>query len=174
MTERSSGTRLLVVALFLFLVIEVAVGVYVVRPLLDERVTSETGERELLSSDGGSDQTLLLRVGGESYRVSLAVTPEAQTRGLMDSDVPSPGEGMLFLYPDAPQTRIFWMKHVEFPLDLVWIRDGKVVGVTEAPADNPLLSDDQKPRYLSPESVDSVLEVAAMSGIQAGDRVILE
>jgi len=37
---------------------------------------------------------------------------------------------MFFTYPDYDQ-RVMWMKDMKFPLDIIWIRDNRVTGLTE-------------------------------------------
>jgi len=55
------------------------------------------------------------------------------------------------------------MKDMKFPIDLVWISDGKIVGFEEnmqPPADINVL-DSKLENYLPPEPVDRVLELHA-------------
>ena len=40
--------------------------------------------------------------------------------------------GMLFIFPEEGQYG-FWMKHMRFPLDIIWInKEGKIVDIKEA------------------------------------------
>ena len=64
---------------------------------------------------------------------------------------------MLFVY-DAPTRPLFHMRGMAFDLDLVWIRAGRVVGITP---DARAAANGDAPGYLAPEPVDSVLEVPA-------------
>jgi uncharacterized protein len=62
-------------------------------------------------------------VGKNSFGVELAVTPEAQQRGLMYRDSLPFDEGMLFIQPH--QARVaFWMKNMKFALDILYF-DGR-------------------------------------------------
>lgn len=69
-------------------------------------------------------------IGGRSYNVYLAITPEQQQRGLMN--VTSIGNcngygnclGMLFV--DLPSPACFWMKDTMMPLEQYWINDNKI------------------------------------------------
>jgi uncharacterized membrane protein (UPF0127 family) len=72
---------------------------------------------------------------------------------------------MTFPYKDSGQ-KIFWMKDMKFDIDIVWILDEKVVGISQGYFANPL-----KLIY-SPQKVDLVLEVNPKSGIKIGDTVI--
>lgn len=89
-------------------------------------------------------------------------------RNLLDQD-----KGMLFQFDQARQWP-FWMKGMSFPLDFVWIRDGRVVDLSK----NIPTQTDQKPVYVTPkENITSVLEVNAgwidKYNIQIGDTVQL-
>lgn len=88
----------------------------------------------------------------------VADDPDERRRGLMGrEDVPD-GTGMLFLFEEAAP-RSFWMKDTLVPLDIAWIRDGHVVGVTTMPPCGS--GTPQCPSYPSPGPVDAALEVPA-------------
>lgn len=56
--------------------------------------------------------------------------PMSRARGLSGrKELPQNG-GMLFLFPEAG-LHSFWMKEMRFPLDLFWIRKGRVVDIEE-------------------------------------------
>ena len=83
---------------------------------------------------------------------------------------------MLFVFPEAG-TRVFWMLRMHFDLDMIWLKQGKVVGIT---TDIPHPQDSNErnlPRYSSPTEVDWVLEVPAGSAkkwqLQVGDALEL-
>lgn len=111
-------------------------------------------------------------VGAVRFDAEIVETLETQAQGLSGRISLEKDHGMIFIFPDE-DTRTFWMKGMRFPLDLVWIRAGVVVGFTQnAPADDGLL------RYSSPEPVNMVLEInageVARYGIKKGDRVTIE
>jgi len=65
-------------------------------------------------------------------------------------------EGLLFLFPETEVQR-FWMKDMQFPIDIIWIEQDRVVGFVEsAQPENPPTT-----IYTSPTAVDKVLEVSA-------------
>lgn len=91
--------------------------------------------------------------------VEVAADQLSRAKGLSGRGGLKKGEGMLFLFP-IPDRYGFWMKEMKFPIDIIWIRDGEVVGVTaevQPPTDNrsPL------PVFYPPQAVDAVLEVKA-------------
>lgn len=58
--------------------------------------------------------------GNIPVQVEIANTPEELAKGLMDHPSLEAGEGMLFLFPQEQQLS-FWMKNVEYPLDVLYI-----------------------------------------------------
>ncbi len=58
-------------------------------------------------------------LGGHSFTVELATTPEEQARGLMQRTSMPADHGMLFVFQhDEPRT--FWMKDTLIPLDMLF------------------------------------------------------
>ena len=117
----------------------------------------------------------VLCVNEARINVLVADTPQERAAGLSGYPGLPENAGMLFVFPE-PRQPSFWMKGMEFSLDLVWIRDGIVVqidaSVPPSPKDTP---DDQLPRYQPTEPITHVLELAAGSaahyGITVGDRI---
>ncbi|MDE2099368.1 MAG: DUF192 domain-containing protein [Patescibacteria group bacterium] len=82
--------------------------------------------------------------------------------------------GMLFEFK-IPMRYGFWMKGVKFPIDIIWLRKNKIVGITEdVPIGNgfSLLS---LKAYYPPSPIDAALELAsgaaAEMGLGVGDRM---
>ena len=81
---------------------------------------------------------------------------------------------MLFDFKQSTQPS-FWMKDMNFSLDLIWISQNKIAGVTEnVPA--PSNKNQKLPLYSPPSPIDQVLEVnagwAKKNNIAVGDEVI--
>lgn len=112
-----------------------------------------------------------LFVGNTYFFVAVADTPRARMQGLSGHTQLAEREGMLFVF-STPRTQSFWMKGMLFPLDFIWINNGRVVGVTE----NALPINETGYRvYRSEHPVNWVLEVNAgmikKFGIKVGDAV---
>lgn len=113
-----------------------------------------------------------ITVGQNKFKVEVADTPALQTRGLSGHKLLLENQGMLFIF-NKPTMPGFWMKDMNFPIDIVWISNGKVVGVAEN-----LLPDNlpSRPLYYPPSIIDRVLEISAGSvlkyNIKIGDRVL--
>ncbi|TSC72090.1 MAG: hypothetical protein G01um101438_718 [Parcubacteria group bacterium Gr01-1014_38] len=101
-----------------------------------------------------------LLVGSHALTVELARTPSEQARGLSGRDTLGPDRGMLFVFPTNGE-RVFWMKDTRIPLDFLWIREGKIVGITANVQPEPGVPDALLRKYISPGPVDQVLEVNA-------------
>lgn len=71
--------------------------------------------------------------GAPPLQAEVADEPAERERGLMFRAGLAPGEAMLFVFPDE-QRWGFWMKNVQFPIDIVWLSaNGTVVHVWQAP-----------------------------------------
>jgi uncharacterized membrane protein (UPF0127 family) len=100
-----------------------------------------------------------VEVGETKIKVAVAQAPNERTTGLIGCSQLPAQSGMYFPY-DTPQTVNFWMKGMSIPLDIVWIADGKVVGI--APSVPPVEKTAvDPPIYNPPVAVTAVLEVAA-------------
>lgn len=110
------------------------------------------------------DQANTVKVGGKTYKTETVTSRQDQAVGLAKYQSLPPDQAMLFPMP-APTVAHFWMKNMSFDIDIIWIKDGKVIGVTQGLAKEPekILS--------SPDIVDHVLEVNINSGIKEGDGV---
>jgi hypothetical protein len=102
----------------------------------------------------------------------VADSPEKQMQGLMFRKVLADNQGMLFVF-NAPDKYAFWMKNVEFPLDIIWINQDKVIidiktNVQPCKDSCEVLNPQEKAKY--------VLEVNARfiekNQVKIGDRVV--
>jgi hypothetical protein len=108
----------------------------------------------------------LVIAGRVRVTVEVARTSPEQIRGLSGRPDLKPGNGMLFVY-DRPQPVSIWMKDMRFPLDILWIRGGRIVKIVKrAP---PL--DPHGPERTYTAMADLVLEVPA--GFTDRERIYL-
>ncbi|MFN4280954.1 DUF192 domain-containing protein [Thermosynechococcus sp.] len=117
--------------------------------------------------------TAKARIHNTWIQLEVARTPAQQQLGLMFRSHLPKDRGMLFpLSP--PQVASFWMKNCLIPLDLIFLRDGKVVAIAPEAPPCPALP---CPTYESGVAVDAVLELAggraAELGLKVGDTVQL-
>lgn len=116
--------------------------------------------------------TAVLKGGSLEVPVALADTTALRQHGLSDTASLPAGVGMLFVFP-APAVQGFWMKDMQYPLDIVWMDSAMtVVGI----ASN-VMPDTYPQVFYSPAPVQYVLEVnagyAQMHGIAVGKQFTL-
>lgn len=117
-------------------------------------------------------------IRGATFDVEVVKTPEGRKQGLSGREYLPELNGMLFIF-EKPGSYSFWMKDMRFPIDILWLRDKRIVHLEKnvlPPAPETL---DSEPKVYDPRTeVDMVLEVnAGMSdraGISIGDEVILK
>lgn len=90
----------------------------------------------------------------------LADTPAKQMRGLSGVDGLRDDQGMLFSFEEQTD-RVFWMKGMKIPIDIIWMRDDIVVRVDANVHPEPGKTDSELTQHSSGQAVDSVLEVRA-------------
>lgn len=107
-----------------------------------------------------------MRLGDRGIPVEIASTDEQRIRGLSGRRDLAAGSGLLFVFPNEA-TYGFWMKEMNFSIDIVWISAGlRVIHIAEdvAPATYPKVFRPSQPaRY--------VLELKAMSARKLGVKV---
>ena len=114
-------------------------------------------------------------LGGETFFVEVAATPQIRGRGLSGRRSLAPDRGMLFRYHTRDRYG-FWMKDMRFPLDILWLSslDAQTSEIVDiAPSAPPDASD--SPRVYEPRlPADDVLELtagtAARLHLKIGDR----
>jgi len=114
-----------------------------------------------------------ISLGSQKLLVWIADTPMLQDRGLMGITRMGEQEGMLFTFSESG-VKSFWNKNTLLDLDIVWVAEGRVAGVSALP---------NEPVHAivyveSPMAVDAVLEVnegwVARHGVKVGDEVVEE
>ena len=61
-----------------------------------------------------------VKIAGQTVKVDLALTPKEQEQGLSGRIMLSSNQGMLFIF-QKPSINYFWMKDMNFPIDMIWI-----------------------------------------------------
>src|SRR4051812_30860438 len=106
-------------------------------------------------------QTAEIEVGGVPLTVELAYQPADQALGLGYREGLAAGTGMLFHF-EGPEPQSFWMRGMQFCIDIIWIENGVIQGAAESVCPEPLgTADADLPSYDSPVPVSYVLEVPA-------------
>lgn len=104
--------------------------------------------------------------GRVTINVEVARSPQAQTKGLGGRPSLKKGTGMAFPY-NGPGLRGIWMKGMLIPIDILWIREGRIVAI-EANVPPPSANGELAVfRHVA----DLVLEVPAGNAKEMGIRV---
>lgn len=105
--------------------------------------------------------------------LELAQTPRQWETGLSNRSDLGPIDGMLFVFKHH-HVPVFWMKNMQFPIDIIWISDGEVVDITP---NVPVSTTDKLPTYSPRVPINMVLETrpgwAADNNIKIGDFLSL-
>lgn len=72
-----------------------------------------------------------LKVGDSTIKTQVAQSAQEKERGLSGRESLAEDEGLLFVF-DRPGFYPFWMKDMNFPIDIIWIGgDKKIVDLSE-------------------------------------------
>lgn len=128
------------------------------------------------SSGGGimsMFQSSTATVNGQTYKIDVAKTQEEKEVGLSDKTQLADNQGMVFTF-DNPGYYSFWMKKMKFPIDIVFIRDNRIVEVYPN-AQPPTSETESLPIYTPLEPADMVLELKAgqadKNNLKKGDEI---
>ncbi|MDP6979602.1 MAG: DUF192 domain-containing protein [Myxococcota bacterium] len=115
-----------------------------------------------------------IKIRDQVVALEITSTRAEQSRGLGGRDELPWHHGMLFEYP-SPRFPGFWMKDMRFDIDIVWIREGRIVDISHRV---PHFDDGPGPTIRPRELTDTVLEVPAgyaqAHGWRIGDRATLD
>lgn len=114
----------------------------------------------------------ILNVDGKHLVANVANTPHERELGLSGTHFLNSGNGMFFVFDDAEEHG-FWMKDMEFSIDIIWIdENNQIVDMEEN------VSPDTYPTVFTPDvPARFVLEVmagwAAENDVEIGDTVLI-
>jgi uncharacterized protein len=166
MTRRLTYIILIVLLVFI-------VGGGMLKKLWGKKDTANTNSPPTFSQLADR-QRVHLKIGDAILEVEAVTSPESTTLGLSGrSEIGA--DGMLFVFPTRSILR-FWMKDMQFDLDMVWIDDSKIVDITEN-VPYPVGNQDTLPVYSPKQPASAVLELPAgmarSYGFVEGDEVLL-
>ena len=117
-----------------------------------------------------------LSIKGNTWSVEMATSSLQQARGLSGRTGLGPNDGMLFVF-NGGGVQNFWMKDMNFSLDMIWISGNTVAGFAQDAEPQPGAPLWKLKIYTSPYNVDKVLEVVdgtvAKYNIKVGDIVTI-
>ena len=139
--------------------------------ILATEATTQISQAQLRQAGQTLPISARATIAGREFELEVARTPQQQEIGLMNRTSLADRRGMLFLFA-SPQPIRFWMKNTLIPLDMIFLRNGKVIAIASAvpPCKTPSC-----PTYGANANVDRVIElrsgIAKEIGLKVGDRV---
>ncbi|MBI2442931.1 MAG: DUF192 domain-containing protein [Candidatus Levybacteria bacterium] len=95
-------------------------------------------------------------IGGQTFTLMVADTEREKGIGLSEKKSLAKNSGMIFPY-DKKTTPTFWMRNMDFPIDILFVSDGKIVTLyknVKPPTGNQNLE-----LYRPKVPIDSVIEI---------------
>ncbi len=120
-----------------------------------------------------------IKIGDSSIKAEVADTDTARQKGLSGRASMAKDSGMLFVISNNKSTPTFWMKDMKIAIDIVWIKNGKIIQIDKNVPPPSFGTPDNKLKLYSPKSaVDYVLEVNSgysdANNIKVGDSLLIE
>lgn len=107
----------------------------------------------------------IAQIGNNKIKLEVASTQEQIRRGLMYRTSLPEENGMVFLFHPASQVR-FWMAHCFISLDMLMIKDGKIVRIFENVP--PCKAADEKECPTYPPSTEPAVDVTEVVEVNGG------
>ncbi len=115
------------------------------------------------------------KINNYAFKLYIAKTPKENEVGLSKYKNLAKDMGMLFSF-DKPDYYSFWMKQMKFPIDIIYIRDGKIVTIYKD-IEPPKSENESLSIYKPTEPSNMVLEINAglcdKYKLKVGDKVNL-
>lgn len=99
-------------------------------------------------------------IGKVSIELLVADEPEEQSLGLGQRESLPENQGMIFIFSKLGKP-VFWMKDVNFPIDIIWLKNNKVVEITKKVQTEIGEPDSSLEIYSPSVEADTVIEVNA-------------
>lgn len=100
----------------------------------------------------------VINIEGTEINIEVAKTNEERSKGLSNRTSLGEKNGMIFVFEKGEKPS-FWMKDTKIPLDILWIKDNKVILINKDVQPEPNKMDYELKKYPAPSGIDYVLEV---------------
>ncbi|MFH0712295.1 MAG: DUF192 domain-containing protein [Candidatus Jorgensenbacteria bacterium] len=115
-----------------------------------------------------------IKINNQTVVAEVVNDAEEREQGLAGKNEIGVNEGMLFLF-DEPGVYGFWMKGMNFPIDIIWIAGDEIVGIEKNVEPELGARDEELKVYYPTEPVNKVLELKAgraeLLRAEVGDEV---
>jgi len=113
-------------------------------------------------------------IKGQEFNLEIADSDEEMVKGLSDRKNLDENKGMLFIFEEKGKYS-FWMRNVNFPLDIIYISDDTIVDIVRN-AEPKKEGDTEIPVFEPKEEANYVLEIngglSDKHKIETGDKVV--
>lgn len=113
-------------------------------------------------------------IGGRTLNVLVADNMKHWQKGLGGRKDLGEYDGMIFLFPTTEQ-HVFVMRDMQFSIDIIWIKDNKIVDMAPSVPLDPAKTEAELIPYAARDISSSVLELPAGKvidwGLKIGDKV---
>jgi uncharacterized membrane protein (UPF0127 family) len=120
--------------------------------------------------DGAAVKVL---IGKKELNLVAAARPQSHAQGLSGRKK-MPKDGMIFIF-SRPLPLVFWMKDMNFAIDIIWIKDDEITGFAKNAPPEAGKPDYLLKKYFSPQDADTVIELndgdVEKFGIKIGDKI---
>lgn len=115
-----------------------------------------------------------VNIGGKAeFKVGLAVTREQRAKGLSGREYLADDEGLLFVFQN-PGRHGFWMKDMNFAIDIIWVdEEKKVVDIRENANPESYPAETFYPSYPALYVLEINAGLVEKYGIKVGDSVLM-
>ncbi len=121
-------------------------------------------------------KTATAKIDNQTFRLYSTDSDKDKEVGLSNRNNMPQDYGMLFTFA-APDYYSFWMRDMKFPIDIIFIRDNRIVTIHSS-VQPPKSKDDSLTIYKPEEPANAVLEINAgltqKYGFKKGDEVKIE
>jgi len=113
----------------------------------------------------------VIQIGDVALQVEIADTQDKREQGLSNRESLGERRGMLFLF-EKPERYGFWMKEMNFAIDIIWIdKDKSVVEIT-ANVDPKTFPEIFYPKEIIQYIIETQAGWAKVNEIQLGDKIL--
>ncbi len=113
----------------------------------------------------------VIQIGDVALQVEIADTQEKKEKGLSNREFLEQNSGMLFLF-EKPGRYGFWMKEMNFAIDIIWIdKDKSVVEIT-ANVDPKTFPEIFYPKEIIQYIIETQAGWTKVNEIQLGDKIL--
>ncbi|MCF7820429.1 MAG: DUF192 domain-containing protein [Candidatus Pacebacteria bacterium] len=107
-------------------------------------------------NQGDNKKMIGARLGSCVFSLEIVSDPLSWYKGLSHREALDQDKGMIFIFPDK-KTRTFVMREMNFPLDIIFLKDKKVINIEQANLE--IAKDNNLREYKSQDESNMVVEI---------------